>query len=161
MRPRFHHSHSNFGPNSERVAYNYVFCSEPKSSSGHTQSGDGGGSNVHQSKSSLDDPRPYLGHTSLLVPTIKTEPSEHHFNKTVPTTTTAVTTGAGVYTSFTGANHHHHQLNNHQIFGFPPPPPPVAPGPAGDVSSYVMSHHSAHHHHHHHHMTAAKLMATR
>jgi hypothetical protein len=142
--------------------------SESKTSSGHAQSDEGGGSSSHTSKSSLDDPRPYLGHTSLLAPTIKSEPSEHHqFNKTVRTTTSAPTTaGTGVHSSSTTPNHHqhhHHQINNHQIFGFPPLPTPVAPGSAGDVSSYVMGHHSAHHHHHHlhhHHMTAAKLMAT-
>ncbi|XP_021924253.1 GATA-binding factor A-like [Zootermopsis nevadensis] len=131
-----------------------VTTSESKPNSGQTQSSDGVGSNVHQSKPSLDDTRPYLGHTSLLAPAIKSEPSEHQFNK-MATNTTALTTGTGVYSSFTAANHH--QINNHQIFGFPPPPPPVAPGSAGDVSSYVMGHH---HHHHHHHMTAAKLMAT-
>lgn len=137
--------------------------SESKASSRHTQSEDGGSNTTHPSKSSLDDSRPYLGHTSLLAPTIKAEPSENHqFNKTVGTTASAPTTGTGVYSSFTTPNHHHHQLNNHQIFGFPPPPTPVAPGSTGDVSSYVMGHHSAHHHHHHHHhhMTAAKLMAT-
>jgi hypothetical protein len=140
----------------------FLFYLEPKPSPGHTQSSDGGGSNVHQSKTSLDDPRPYLGHTSLLAPPIKSEPPEHQFNKMIPTSIPAsTTTGTGVYSSLTAPNHHHHQLNNHQIFCFPPPPAPVAPGAAGDVSSYVMGHHSAHHHHHHHHhMTTAKLMAT-
>jgi hypothetical protein len=145
----------------QQLTFIFLFYSEPKPSPGHTQSSDGGGSNVHQSKSSLDDPRPYLGHTSLLAPAIKSEPPEHQFNKIIPTSTPASTTGTGVYSSLPAPNHHHHQLNNHQIFGFPPPPAPVATGSAGDVSSYVMGHHSAHHHHHHHHhMTAAKLMAT-
>ncbi|PSN37317.1 hypothetical protein C0J52_21030 [Blattella germanica] len=160
--------------------------SETKSSSGPPQPSENialgatSSGNHHHSKSSLVDPRPYLGHTSLLATTslsgsIKTEPSDLQLssaNKTgsgttstilsshTPTSSTTSTGGGGgVYSSFSTPNHHH-QLNNHQIFGFPPPPPPVASATAGDVGSYVMGHHPAHHHHHHHHMTATKLMAT-
>ncbi|GFG32045.1 hypothetical protein Cfor_08547 [Coptotermes formosanus] len=124
---------SSSGGASGEKAQDDLASTESKSSSGHTQSDDGGSSSTHPSKSSLDDPRPYLGHTSLLAPTIKSEPTEHYqFNKTVRTTTSAATTtGTGVYSSFTTPNHHHHQLNNHQIFGFPPPPTPVAPGSTG------------------------------
>ncbi|KAJ9595199.1 hypothetical protein L9F63_013508 [Diploptera punctata] len=150
--------------------------SDSKPSSGHTQSSDnislgGSSSGSHHSKSSLVDPRPYLGHTSLLASTtplsgsIKTEPSELQLSSgnksgssTIHTPTSSAGSGVG-YASFSTPNHH--QLNNHQIFGFPPPPPPVGSGSAGDVSSYVMGHHAAHHHHHHHHhMAATKLMAT-
>ncbi|KAJ9575417.1 hypothetical protein L9F63_025632, partial [Diploptera punctata] len=119
--------------------------SDSKPSSGHTQSSDnislgGSSSGSHHSKSSLVDPRPYLGHTSLLASTtplsgsIKTEPSELQLssgNKSGSSTIHTPTSSAG------------------------------SSGSAGDVSSYVMGHHAAHHHHHHHHhMAATKLMAT-